>query len=130
MNTPEGLRYASTDEWLKVEGNVATLGVSDYAQDQLSDVVFFEITVAVGDVIQKGTIIGTIESVKAAADVSLPVSGKIIEVNEALANSPELINSDPFGEAWMIKVEVTNPAELDSLMDAAAYDKYCAERSH
>ncbi len=130
MNTPEGLRYASTDEWLKVEGNVATLGVSDYAQDQLSDVVFFEITVAVGDVIQKGTIIGTIESVKAAADVSLPVSGKIIEVNEALANSPELINSDPFGEAWMIKVELNDASEADSLMDAAAYTAFCETRGH
>lgn len=130
MNTPEGLRYASTDEWLKVEGNVATLGVSDYAQDQLSDVVFFEITVAVGDVIQKGTIIGTIESVKAAADVSLPVSGKIIQVNEALANSPELINSDPFGEAWMIKVELNDASEADSLMDAAAYTAFCETRGH
>ncbi len=130
MNTPEGLKYASTDEWLRVEGNVATLGVSDYAQDQLSDVVFFEVTVAVGDEIQKGTIVGTIESVKAAADVTLPVSGKVIEINEELANSPELINSDPFGAAWMIKVELKDASEADSLMDATAYSAFCETRGH
>ena len=130
MNTPQGLKYASTDEWLKVEGNIATLGVTDYAQDQLSDVVFFETTVEVGDIVEKGTIVATIESVKAAADVSLPVTGKVIEVNDALANSPELINSDPFGEAWMLKVELTDPAEVESLMDADAYTSYCETRGH
>ncbi len=130
MNTPEGLKYASTDEWLKVDGNVATLGVSDYAQDQLSDVVFFEVTVAVGDEIKKGSIIGTIESVKAAADVTLPVSGKVIEINEELANSPELINSDPFGTAWMLKVELKDASEADALMDAAAYVAFCETRGH
>lgn len=130
MNTPQGLKYASTDEWLKVEGNIATLGVTDYAQDQLSDVVFFETTVEVGDIVEKGTIVATIESVKAAADVSLPVTGKVIEVNDALANSPELINSDPFGEAWMLKVELTDPAEVENLMDADAYTSYCETRGH
>ncbi len=130
MNTPQGLKYASTDEWLKVEGNIATLGVTDYAQDQLSDVVFFETTVEVGDIVEKGTIVATIESVKAAADVSLPATGKVIEVNDALANSPELINSDPFGEAWMLKVELTDPAEVESLMDADAYTSYCETRGH
>jgi glycine cleavage system H protein len=130
MNTPQGLKYASTDEWLKVEGNIATLGVTDYAQDQLSDIVFFEVTVEVGDEIKKGTIVATIESVKAAADVALPASGKVIEVNEALANSPELINSDPFGGAWMLKVELTDPSEVESLMDAAAYASYCETRGH
>ena len=130
MNTPQGLKYASTDEWLKVEGNIATLGVTDYAQDQLSDVVFFEVNVEVGDMVEKGTIIATIESVKAAADVSLPVAGKVIEVNDALANTPETINSDPFGEAWMLKVELTDPAEVESLMDADAYASYCETRGH
>jgi glycine cleavage system H protein len=130
MNTPQGLKYASTDEWLKVEGNIATLGVTDYAQDQLSDIVFFEATVEAGDEVKKGAVIGTIESVKAAADVSSPVSGKVIEVNEALANSPELINSDPFGGAWMLKVELTDPSEVESLMDAAAYASYCETRGH
>lgn len=130
MNTPQGLKYASTDEWLKVEGNIATLGVTDYAQDQLSDIVFFEATVEAGDEVKKGAVIGTIESVKAAADVSSPVSGKVIEVNEALANSPELINSDPFGAAWMLKVELANPSEVESLMDAEAYASYCETRGH
>lgn len=130
MNTPQGLKYASTDEWLKVEGNIATLGVTDYAQDQLSDVVFFEVNVEVGDMVEKGTIVATIESVKAAADVSLPVAGKVIEVNDALANTPETINSDPFGEAWMLKVELTDPAEVESLMDADAYASYCETRGH
>lgn len=130
MNTPQGLKYASTDEWLKVDGNVATLGVTDYAQDQLSDIVFFEVTVDVGDVVKKGAVAATIESVKAAADVSLPVSGKVIEVNEALANAPESINSDPFGAAWMLKVELSDPAEVDALMDAEAYAAHCETRGH
>jgi len=130
MNTPKGLKYTSTDEWLRVEGNIATLGVTDYAQDQLSDVVFFEVNVEVGDMVEKGTIVATIESVKAAADVSLPTSGKVIEVNEALANTPEIINSDPFGAAWMLKVELTDPTEVESLMDADGYASYCETRGH
>ncbi len=130
MKTPENLKYASTDEWLLVEGNTATLGVSDYAQDQLSDVVFVEITAGIGETLSKGSVVGTIESVKAAADVTIPVSGKVIAVNEDLANTPELVNSDPFGAAWMIKVELTNPKELDDLMNAKAYTEYCETRSH
>jgi glycine cleavage system H protein len=130
MNTPQGLKYASTDELLKVDGKIATLGVTDYAQDQLSDIVFFEVTVDIGDDVKKGSVVATIESVKAAADVSLPVSGKVIEVNDALANTPELINSDPFGAAWMLKVELSDPAELESLMDAEAYASYCETRGH
>jgi len=130
MNTPKDLKYASTDEWLKVEKNIATLGVTDYAQGQLSDIVFFEVTVDVGDQVEKNTIVATIESVKAAADVKLPVSGKVIEVNEDLADKPELINTDPFGSAWMLKVELTNPAEVDALMDAEAYAAFCETRGH
>jgi glycine cleavage system H protein len=93
-------------------------------------VVFFEANVDVGDTVEKNAIVATIESVKAAADVSLPVSGKVIEVNEALADTPELINSDPFGEAWMMKVEIDDLAELESLMDADAYASYCETRGH
>lgn len=130
MKAPENLKYSSSDEWLLVEGNVATLGVSDYAQDQLSDVVFVEITASAGETISKGSIVATIESVKAAADVSLPVSGKVIAVNEDLSNTPELVNSDPFGAAWMLKVELSNPKELDALMDAKAYVEFCETRSH
>ncbi len=130
MNTPKELKYASTDEWLKVEKNIATLGVTDYAQGHLSDIVFFEVTVDVGDQVEKNTIVATIESVKAAADVKLPVSGKVIEINEDLADKPELINSDPFGAAWMLKVELTDPAEVDALMDADAYAAFCETRGH
>jgi glycine cleavage system H protein len=130
MKAPENLKYSSSDEWLLVEGNVATLGVSDYAQDQLSDVVFVEITASVGETITKGSIVATIESVKAAADVSLPVSGKVVAVNEGISNTPELINTDPFGAAWMLKVELSNPKELDALMDAKAYTDFCETRSH
>jgi glycine cleavage system H protein len=106
------------------------MGVTDFAQDQLSDVVYVEIIVAVGETISKGQQIATIESVKAAADVNAQVSGKVIAVNDALGASPELVNKDPYGEAWMIKVEMQEPAEAAALMNADAYQAYCAERSH
>ena len=130
MKIQPNLKYSSSDEWLLVEGKIATLGVSDYAQEQLSDVVFVEITPSVGESVKKNTTVATVESVKAAADVNIPVSGKVVAVNESLSGTPELVNSDPFGAAWMIKVELANPAELESLMDAKAYEKYCVDRSH
>lgn len=130
MKIQPNLKYATTDEWVLVKGNIATLGVSDYAQEQLSDIVFVEINAGVGESIKKNATIATVESVKAAADVNSPVSGKIIEINETLSNTPEVVNSDPFGTAWMVKIDLSNPAELDSLMDAKAYEKYCSERSH
>jgi glycine cleavage system H protein len=130
MKIPTNLRYSKSDEWVKVEGKLATIGVSDYAQDSLSDVVFFEAIVAQGDALEAGTQIGTLESVKAAADVSTPVSGKVTAINEALGSSPETVNSDPYGEAWMIQIELSDPAELDGLMDATAYEAHCAGRSH
>jgi glycine cleavage system H protein len=130
MKTPDDRKYTKSDEWVKLDGNLATIGVTDYAQDALSDVVFFEAVVSVGDVLSANDQIATLESVKAAADVNSPVSGKITAINDALASSPEMVNSDPFGKAWMVKLEVENPAELEELMDAAAYDAYCAGRSH
>jgi len=130
MNIPTNLKYSESDEWVKVDGKVATIGISDYAQEQLSDIVFVEIALAVGDKAKKDSTCATLESVKAAADVNTPISGKVVEVNEDLAQTPELVNSDPFGKAWMIKVELADPAELNGLMDAAAYEKYCQERSH
>ncbi|GAP18189.1 glycine cleavage system protein GcvH [Levilinea saccharolytica] len=130
MNIPANLKYAETDEWVLVEGNVATIGISDHAQDQLSDIVFVEIVVSEGDTVKKGATCATLESVKAAADVNLPVSGKVVAINEDLAQTPEVVNSDPYGKAWMVKVELANPGELTGMMDAAAYEKYCAERSH
>jgi glycine cleavage system H protein len=130
MLVPANLKYAKTDEWVKVDGKVATIGVTDYAQDQLSDVVFVEIIVSNGDQVKKSTIFATIESVKAAADVNMPVSGKVVGVNEALPNTPEQVNSSPFEKAWMVKVEMSSVSDLDTLMDAAAYEKFCQERSH
>jgi len=130
MNTPNDRKYAKSDEWVKLDGSIATVGVSDYAQDALSDIVFFEAVVSTGDAIDANNQIATLESVKAAADVNSPVSGKISAINDALASTPELVNTDPYGKAWMVKIEVDNPAELDSLMDAAEYDAYCAGRSH
>jgi len=130
MKIQANLKYSSSDEWLLIEGNVATLGISDYAQEQLSDIVFVEINAGEGETIKKNSTVGTVESVKAASDVNSPVTGKVVAVNEDLSNTPELVNSDPFGAAWMIKLELSNPAEVDALMDAKAYEKYCADRSH
>jgi glycine cleavage system H protein len=130
MKIQANLKYTNSDEWIAVEGKIATLGISDYAQGQLSDVVFVEVSTTVGETIQKNGTVATIESVKAAADVISPVSGKVTAVNEPLSNTPELVNSDPFGKAWLFKVEMSDPAELDNLMDAKAYEKYCSDRSH
>lgn len=130
MNIPNECKYAASDEWVKLEGNVALVGVSDYAQEQLSDVVFVEVIVAVGDSVSKGSTAATIESVKAAADVNLPVSGKVIAVNEDLPSTAELVNSDPYGKAWMLKIELSDPSELDGLMSAADYEKFLQDRSH
>lgn len=130
MEFPSDLKYTESDEWVRVEGNIVTTGISDYAQDQLSDVVYVEISAEVGDTLAKGEAHSAVESVKAASDVYMPAGGKIVEVNDALADTPELVNSDPYGAAWMVKFEPADPAELDGLMDAAAYEKYCQEREH
>jgi glycine cleavage system H protein len=128
MNTPVDLLFAKTDEWAKLDAQTATIGISDYAQDQLSDVVFVEYVVAVGEKVAKGQQIATIESVKAPADVLAPLSGKVTAVNEDLPDSPELVNKDPYGKAWLIRIEVSTPAETSSLMKADAYATYCEER--
>lgn len=129
MEFPKDLRYTENDEWIRVEGTTGTVGITDYAQDQLSDVVYLEINVEPGQTVGKGEVFGVVESVKAASDLYMPASGKVLEVNEALLDEPERINADPYGEAWMLKIELSDPAELDSLMDAEAYEKYCQERS-
>ena len=128
MDFPAELKYSESDEWLRIEGNIATVGVTDYAQDQLSDVVYVEVTADIGDSLATDEAFGTVESVKAASDLYMPVSGKISEVNDALADTPELVNTDPYGNAWMVKIELADPAELDGLMDASGYQKYIAER--
>ena len=130
MKTPDGLKYSKTDEWVKVDGNIATIGITDYAQDSLSDIVFVEILANINDVLQQGDNCVTLESVKAAADVHLPVSGKVIAINNKLADSPEMVNSSPYDDAWMVKIEMAIPAELDQLMSSGAYIQFCEERGH
>jgi glycine cleavage system H protein len=129
MNIPTGLKYTENDEWVRVEGDIGTIGITDFAQEQLSDVVFVEIIPAEGDILSQGDSCATVESVKAAADVYAPISGKVTAVNQELPGSPELVNSDPYGQAWMIKVVLSNPGELDGLMDAAAYDQYAQAKA-
>ncbi len=123
MNIPTELKYTDSNEWIKLEGKTGTIGISDYAQEQLSDIVFAEIIVNEGDPVKKGDTIATIESVKAAADVYSPASGKVLSINEGLSASPEVINHDPYGAAWIIKLELQDPAEINPLLDASAYEK-------
>lgn len=120
MNFPENLKYTSEHEWVRMEGDVAYVGITDYAQQQLGDIVFVDIP-SVGETLAEGEIFGTIEVVKTISDLFLPISGEVIEVNEALEENPELVNSDPYGEGWIIKVKVSNSNELDELHDAKSY---------
>jgi glycine cleavage system H protein len=130
MKVPQNLKYTKSDEWVLVEGTTATIGITDYAQSQLSDIVYVEILLGVGETGKAGKACASIESVKAAAEANLPVSGKVTEINEDLGSKPEVLNSDPFGEGWLVKLTVTNVAELAGLMDAKAYSDYCENRSH
>lgn len=124
MNIPKDVKFTKNDEWIKMDGNSGKVGISDYAQEQLSDIVFVEITVSVGDTVKLGDSCATIESVKAAADVYAPVSGNVVAVNESLPDTPEIVNSDPYGDAWMVKIELADAKELNNLMDAAAYEAF------
>ena len=119
MNIPENLKYTKDHEWIKVEGTAGTIGVTEYAQGELGDVIYVDIT-ASGE-INQGDSCGTIEAVKTVSDVFAPVSGTIKEANTAINDNPAVVNKDPYGEGWILKIELKNPAELDSLMDAAAY---------
>ncbi|MEE9569841.1 MAG: glycine cleavage system protein GcvH [Candidatus Binatia bacterium] len=129
MEFPNGLKYTGSDEWIRAEGDIATMGVTDFAQDQLSDVVYFEIVIGVGDTISKGDAVGILESVKAAADINTPVSGEVTEINDDLPDDPEVVNSDPYGGAWMVRIRMSDPTELEQLMDSAAYQENTKERS-
>ena len=124
MNTPTNLKYSKDHEWVKVEGNVATIGITDFAQSQLGDIVFVDIQTE-GEDLEAGEVFGAIEAVKTVADGLMPVSGKVVEVNADLEGAPESVNTDPYGAGWMIKVEMSNPAEYDDLLDAAAYEAEC-----
>jgi glycine cleavage system H protein len=120
MNFPAALRYTRDHEWIKLEGNVATVGITDYAQRELGDIVYVEVE-TVGQSMEAGTVFGTVEAVKTVSDLFLPVNGKVIELNAGLSGSPETVNNDPYGEGWMIKMTVDNPVEVEALMDAIAY---------
>ena len=120
MNIPDNLKYSTDHEWISVDGNIGTIGITDYAQGELGDIVFVDIDSDLSE-IKKGESLGTIEAVKTVSDVFGPFSGKVIEINKTLAEKPEVINSDPYGEGWMIKAEISDLAELDSLLDSAAY---------
>ncbi|MCI7429395.1 MAG: glycine cleavage system protein GcvH [Bacteroidales bacterium] len=120
MNIPENLKYTNEHEWIRVEGDVAYVGITDYAQSELGEIVFVEIETE-GENIAAGNTFGSVEAVKTVSDLFMPVSGEVLEVNPALGAQPELVNSDPYGEGWMIKVAVADAAELDNLLDAAAY---------
>lgn len=120
MNFPDNLRYTKDHEWIKLEGNVATVGITDFAQRELGDIVYVEVE-TVGKPLESGAVFGTVEAVKTVSDLFLPVSGTITELNPILAGKPELVNNDPYGEGWMIRMTVANPDDVSSLLDAAGY---------
>lgn len=125
MSSPRDLRYTKTHEWLRQEGDVATVGLADYAQNELGDITFLELP-EVGDSVTQNEPLGVVESVKAASDVYAPISGEVVERNDALIDAPELVNQSPYGDAWLIKVKVADPSEIDALMTPDDYDEHVA----
>ncbi len=121
MNTPANLKYTKDHEWVSVEGDIATIGITDFAQSELGDIVYVEIETE-GETLDQEEVFGSVEAVKTVSDLFMPVSGEIIEFNTELESDPEAVNKDAYGKGWMIKVKMTNPAEVDSLLDAAAYE--------
>ena len=124
LNAPDHLKYNKLDEWVKVEADVATMGITDYAQNQLSDIVFAEIKVSVGDILERGKLFAVVESVKASSDIASPLSGNVLEINDEILSSPELINSDPYNRAWLFKMHISKPVELKDLIDSGLYLEY------
>jgi glycine cleavage system H protein len=120
MNIPDNLKYTKDHEWIKIDGNEALIGITDYAQNELGDIVFIEVETE-GETLDKEETFGTIEAVKTVSDLFMPVSGEVLEFNEALEQSPEIVNNDPYGDGWIIKVKIADTSELDDLLDAAAY---------
>ena len=126
MNFPTNVKYTSEHEWIRLEGEEAYVGITDYAQDQLGDIVFVDVTTE-GETLEKGEVFGTIEVVKTVSDLFLPVGGEVLEVNPALEENPELVNQDPYGEGWLIRIRPSDPTEMDELMDAEAYKQIINE---
>ena len=129
MNIPKELKYSKDHEWVKTEGKQAMVGITDFAQSQLGDVVFVEVPV-VGAKVEAGAAFSVVESVKAVSDIYAPVSGVVVKVNDALTDAPELINQDAYGEGWIAVIEMSDPAQLDKLLDSAEYEKVAAEGGH
>lgn len=129
LKYPAGLKYTKEHEWIKIEGNIGTVGITDFAQDQLGDVVFVEVP-AVGRVLKQNEQFGVVESVKTVSDLYIPVSGKVVEVNTDLEASPELVNQGAYDKGWMLKIELFNPAEVEGLLDAAAYEEFIKGAGH
>lgn len=125
MNFPDNLRYTKDHEWISLDGDTATIGITDFAQGELGDIVYVEVD-TIGKKLEAGAVFGTVEAVKTVSDLYLPVSGTILELNPELAGAPESVNSDPYGAGWMIKMTVDNPADVEALMDAAAYKNLVA----
>lgn len=123
MNFPSDVKYSKEHEWIRLEGNIGTIGISDFAQKELGDIVYVDIT-TYGDTVAKDAIFGTVEAVKTVSDLFLPVGGKVIELNKELDADPEAVNKDPYGKGWMVKIELTDATELNSLMDAEEYKKH------
>ncbi len=121
MNFPENIKYAKSHEWLRLEGNTGYIGITDFAQSELGDVVFVDVTVAVGDELNAGDVFGSIDAVKTVSDVYLPVAGTILEINSSIIDAPETLNSDPYGDGWIIKIQVSDDPDTSRLMDVAAY---------
>lgn len=128
LNYPTDLKYAKSDEWVRIEGDIATVGISDYAQDALNDIVYAEFIADKDGDLNRGGAIASIESVKAASEVYSPVGGTVIEVNEAITTEPELLNRDPYGKGWMVKIKLSDTPDLSALMDSAAYAEYNSGR--
>lgn len=120
MNFPENVKYSNDHEWIRVEGDVAYVGITDYAQSELGEIVYVDVT-TVGEILKAGEVFGSIEAVKTVSDLMMPVSGKILELNADLEATPELVNSDPYGNGWIVKIEVTQPGEIDELLSADQY---------
>ncbi len=120
MKIPEGLRYTEEHEWVKLDGNVATVGITDFAQSELGDIVYLEIDTLDSE-INSNDVFGTVEAVKTVSDLFMPVNGKVIEVNSSLEDNPEVVNDDPYGDGWIIKIEVSNPSDIDALMSSEEY---------
>lgn len=125
MNTPDNLRYTKDHEWVALEGNIATVGITDFAQGELGDIVYVEVE-TLDETLEAEAVFGTVEAVKTVSDLFMPVSGTIVEVNEALLDAPEAVNEDPYGAGWMIKVEVSDSSAVESLLDAAGYNALVA----